>query len=337
MKNINTFKKIIFAVLATSTIVSCERNSTYEDAKPSIANIAVSNPNFSTLEAAAVAGGVVGVLSNANAGDPSGNFTVFAPTNAAFDKLGLNSETLGVLNPTFLTNTLLYHVSNGDLMSGSFTATSPSALGGITRRFIEKNGDKYINGSKIIATNIAAANGTVHAIDKVMIATGADIVDSALAVQSGGVFVKPELTYLVEAVVYAGLAGPDSPLRTAPSLTVFAPTDAAFIKLSEALVAAGILPTKFTRKEDVRNLPVEVITAVLTNHVIGGGKFTPEMMSGANNAFGGQILTIGAFVNGVLTIKGANADFPAANMVIPDISAKNGVIHIVDSVIMPTL
>lgn len=335
MKNINTFKKIIFAILAASTIVSCERNSTYEDAKPSIANIAVSNPNFSTLEAAAVAGGVVGVLSNANAGDPSGNFTVFAPTNAAFDKLGLNPETLGVLNPTFLTNTLLYHVSNGDLLSGSFTATSSSALGGITRRFIERSGEKYINGSKIIATNIAAANGTVHAIDKVMIATGADIVDSALAVQSGGVFVKPELTYLVEAVVYAGLAGPDSPLRTAPSLTVFAPTDQAFINLSVALAGLGV--TKFTKPSDLRQLSVAQVTAVLTNHVIGGGKFTPEMMSGANNAFGGQILTIGAFVNGVLTIKGANADFPAANMVIPDISAKNGVIHIVDSVIMPTL
>jgi uncharacterized surface protein with fasciclin (FAS1) repeats len=332
-KNINTFKKIILVAIATSTIVSCERNSTYENTKPSIANIAVTNSAFSTLEAAAVLGGVAGVLSNPNPGDASGNYTVFAPTNDAFAKLGLNPDTLGALNPTFLTNTLLYHVSNGDLMSGSFLPATPtaSALGGLTRRFIEKNGEKYINGSKIVITNVSAANGTVHAIDKVMIATGADIVDSALAVQSGGVFVKPELTYLVEAVVYAGLAGPTSPLRTAPSLTVFAPTDQAFINLGKALNLT------FTKPSDLRQLTIAQVTAVLTNHVIGGGKFTPEMTFGANSAFGGQTLTIGEFVNGVVTIKGANTDFPAANMVIPDIQAKNGVIHIVDSVIMPTL
>lgn len=334
MKNINTFKKIVLVAIATSTIISCEKNSTYEDTKPSIAKIAVTNSAFSTLEAAAVLGGVAVVLSNPNPGDVSGHYTVFAPTNDAFAKLGLNPDTLGALNGTFLTNTLLYHVSNGDLMSGSFLPSTPtaSALGGITRRFIEKNGEKYINGSKIVITNVGAANGTVNAIDKVMIATGADIVDSALAVQSGGVFVKPELTYLVEAVVYAGLAGSDSPLRTAPSLTVFAPTDQAFINLS---VALGL--PKFTKPSDLRQLTIAQVTAVLTNHVIGGGKFTPEMTSGANTAFGGQTLTIGEFVNGVVTIKGANTAFPAASMVIPDIQAKNGVIHIVDSVIMPNL
>ncbi len=330
MKNINTFKKIIFAILAASTIVSCERNSTYEDAKPSIANIAVSNPNFSTLEAAAVAGGVVGVLSNANAGDPSGNFTVFAPTNAAFDKLGLNPETLGVLNPTFLTNTLLYHVSNGDLMSGSFTATSPSALGGITRRFIEKNGDKYINGSKIIATNIAAANGTVHAIDKVMIATGADIVQSALAVQDGKVFVKPELTYLVQAVLHASPLADGTTIATAlstlPSLTVFAPTDAAFIELLK------VFNLPFANATDVKRLDPDTVRAVLLNHVIGGGKFTSEFNAGANAALGGT-LTLGEYMNGVLSVKGPTATIPA-NIVIPDIQAKNGVIHIIDKVLL---
>ena len=335
MKNTFTLKKIFLAILTFVIIISCERNSSYENSKPSIANIAVTNPDFSTLESAAVLGGVAGVLSNLNPGDASGKYTVFAPTNAAFDRLGLNPETLGTLNPTFLKNTLLYHVSNGDLLSGAFTGQTPSAFAGISRRFIDKNGAKYINGSKIIITNVSAANGTVHGLDKVMLATGADIVDSALAVQSGGVFVKPELTYLVEAVVYAGLAGPTSPLRTAPSLTVFAPTDQAFINLSIALSGLGI--TKFTKPSDLRQLSVAQVTAVLTNHVIGGGKFTPEFTSGANAAFGGQTLTIGEFNNGTVTVKGANTGFPAANMVIPDIQAKNGVIHIVDAVIMPTL
>ncbi len=332
MKNINTFKKIVLAVIATSTIVSCERNSTYEDSKPSIANIAVSNANFSTLEAAAVAGGVAGVLSNPNPGDPSGSYTVFAPTNAAFDKLGLNPETLGVLNPTFLTNTLLYHVSNGDLMSGSFLPATPSAsaLGGITRKFIDRNGDKYINGSKIIATNISAANGTVHAIDKVMIATGGNIVESALAVQSGSVFVKPELTYLVQAVLHASPLADGTPIATAlstlPSLTVFAPTDAAFIELLKALN----LP--FANATDVKLINPDTVRAVLLNHVIGGGKFTSELNAGANTALGGT-LTLGEYMNGILSVKGPTATM-SANMVIPDIQATNGVIHIIDKVLL---
>jgi uncharacterized surface protein with fasciclin (FAS1) repeats len=57
--------------------------------------------------------------------------------------------------------------------------TSGSALQGLTRRFISRGSDKYINGSKIVITDVSASNGTVHAIDKVMLATGANIVASA--------------------------------------------------------------------------------------------------------------------------------------------------------------
>jgi hypothetical protein len=67
-------------------------------------------------------------------------------------------------------------------------AETGSALSGITRRFIARGNDLYINGSKIVITNVAASNGTVHAIDKVMLATGANIVASAQAVAGGGVF-----------------------------------------------------------------------------------------------------------------------------------------------------
>ena len=170
---------------------------------------------------------------------------LFAPTNDAFGRLGLTENNLSVLNPTFLTNTLLYHVSNGDLLNGNFSAPSGSALLGLTRRFVSRGNDKFINGSKIIATDISAANGTVHAIDKVMIATGGNIVESALAVQSGGVFVQPDLTYLVAAVVYAGLV----PTLADPmaNYTVFAPNDVAFIKLFKALGIANPKPSEIGR------------------------------------------------------------------------------------------
>ena len=196
----------IVAIAASVLFSSCDND--YEKELPTIAGIAVESPNFSTLEGAAILGGVAVTLSNKNANDPNGNFTVFAPTNAAFAKLGLTDEgSLNALQGSFLTNTLLYHVSNGNLPSGAITAggASLSAIG-VQRRFIVRGNDKYINGSKIVATDVAASNGTVHAIDKVMIATGVDIVQSALLLNDKKVFKTAELTFLVQAVVSSGLA-----------------------------------------------------------------------------------------------------------------------------------
>ena len=86
-------KKTLFNlmnVLAMSLLVFASCNKT-DDIAPSIAAIAASNPAFSELEDAAIRGGVAGVLSNPNANDPQGKFTVFAPTNDAFARLGLNT------------------------------------------------------------------------------------------------------------------------------------------------------------------------------------------------------------------------------------------------------
>jgi uncharacterized surface protein with fasciclin (FAS1) repeats len=82
----------------------------YKDETPSIAGIAAVNPNFSTLEGAAFKGGVVGVLSNSNPNDPS-DYTVFAPTNDAFAKFLVD---VAWERCKIVSNTLLYHVSNGD-------------------------------------------------------------------------------------------------------------------------------------------------------------------------------------------------------------------------------
>jgi uncharacterized surface protein with fasciclin (FAS1) repeats len=298
---------------------------------PSIASIAVTNADFSTLEGAAVQGGVAVVLSNPNPGDPSGDYTVFAPNNAAFARLGLNTEgDLAVLNDAFLTSTLLYHVSNGNLEGGSIAAggTSGSALGP-SRRFVKRGDDLYINGSKILATDVKAENGTVHVIDKVLLATGADIVQSAIALTQSQVFVTPELTFLVEAVVYADLAGALTATPGGPSFTVFAPTDAAFRQLGVDLGVALNVPA------DIRKLPKETVAAVLLNHVIAdGGKFTSEMDGGAVKPLGGTDLNFGAFSNGTLSIKG-NGNITAAGMVIPDVLTTNGVVHVIDRVLLP--
>jgi len=333
MKNLYILKYAVMSIFMMSVLNSCETPSNYEDETPSITNIAVTNPDFSTLEAAAVTGGVAVTLSNSNPNDASGDYTVFAPTNDAFARLGLNPETLGVLQKPFLTNTLLYHVSNGNLAGSNISEgdTSISALG-IDRRFISRDGATYINGSQILATDVMASNGTVHVIDKVMIATGVDIVQSAIALQSADVFINPELSYLVEAVLYADLAGALTASSGSPSFTVFAPSDQAFIDLGAAL---GFT---FTEPADIRQLPADLVATVLLNHVVANdGQFTPELSQGTITPLGGDALTLGAFSNGTITVTGVGNGGEVANMIIPDIQTTNGVVHVIDRVLLPNL
>ncbi len=325
-------KKLNIALMVAGCLlcaISCQKEK--DDKAPSIAAIAVTNADFSTLESAAVQGGVAGVLSNANPNDPSGDYTVFAPNNAAFTRLNLNNgDDLQVLNDAFLTNTLLYHVSNGNLRGTDIAAgnNSTSALGPI-RRFVTRGNERFINGSKILATDIAADNGTVHVIDKVLLATGVDIVQSALALRDAKVFNAPELTFLVEAVLYADLAGALTASEGSPSFTVFAPSDAAFRQLGKDL---GV---SLEKAADIRKLPKDVVTAVLLNHVIAnGGKFSSEMNAGPLTPLGAVNLELGNYSNGVLTIKG-KSNSTAANMIIPDVLTTNGVVHVIDRVLLP--
>jgi uncharacterized surface protein with fasciclin (FAS1) repeats len=333
MKNIFPLKAGALA-LGLLLMGGCEKN---KETDPSITNIAVTNPNFQTLEDAAIRGDVAILLGNKNADPQSqGNFTVFAPTNAAFARLGLNSaQDLTALQQPFLRNTLFYHVFSGTLPGTALTggSTSPSALG-LTRRIIRRaDGTLYVNGSKILDTDVKASNGLIHSIDKVLLATGADVLNSALALQSSAVFVKPELTFLVEAVVYCNLQGALTATPGSPQLTVFAPTDQAFKDLGV------ILGTPLNVPADIRKLPVATVTAVLLNHVIiggaQGGKFTPELPENATIVLSSvtSTLTFGPFTNGALTVKGSGNTTPA-NMVIPDVQCTNGVVHVIDRVLL---
>ena len=310
------------------SLSSCDKK---EEVDPTIANIAVSNPDFQVLEDAAIRGDVAGILSNKNPNDLSkeGNYTVFAPNNAAFSRLGLNSasDLLGLQQP-FLKNTLLYHVANGTIAGSDLKvgATSVSALGP-QRRIVRRGNDLYVNGSRILAADVKAANGTIHVIDKVLLATNGTVVESALALQTSKVFTSPELTFLVEAVLYCDLAGV---LSTTPNLTVFAPTDQAFKNLGVELGVPLNVPA------DIRKLPKDVVTAVLATHVLtDGARFTPEFADNSTvSSFGGAPLQLGTFANGVITVKGPK-NTASANMLIPDVQATNGIVHVIDRVLRP--
>ena len=332
MNNFSLNRALALA-LSLLLLTGCAKN---KEVDPSITNIAVTNPDFQMLEDAAIRGDVAVLLGNANA-DPSsgGNFTVFAPNNDAFARLGLRSAAdLTALQQPFLRATLLYHVFSGSLAGIALTpgSTSPSALPTrLTRRIIVRaDGTKYVNGSKILGTDLRAANGLIHPIDKVLLATGANIVESAVALSSGQVFVKPELTFLVAAVLRCNLQGL---LSQSGPYTVFAPTDQAFRDAGIPSIAA------------INQMDVTALTNILANHVLVnsanptgpqlGNRFTPELPDGTVvTAFGGRPLTLGAFANGLLTVKGAGSATPSS-MVIPDVQCTNGVVHVIDRVLLP--
>ena len=325
--------------LSMLAVGSCAKN---KDVEPSITNIAVTVPDFQLLEDAAIRGGVAVTLGNKNPGDPNGNYTVFAPNNAAFNRLGIREAVdFTALQPGFLTNTLLYHVYSGSLEGGALTSGSSSA-GAFTvpatsttpaitptRRIIRRaDGSLYVNGSKILGTDVKAANGLIHPIDKVLIATGGNVVQSAQALQMAQVFANPELTLLVAAVVKCNLA---ADLSAPGPYTVFAPTDQAFKDAGIASVDA------------INNMSASQVTGlrnILLNHVLAGAnanKFTPELPeSSAVTALGGGSLQLGVFTNGVLTVRGrGNSANSPANMVIPDVQCTNGVVHVIDKVLLP--
>lgn len=320
--------KIGAVALAWGLLGGCAKNSAVD---PSITNIAVTDPDFQTLEDAAVRGDVAVLLGNRNPDDPDGNYTVFAPTNAAFARLGLNSaRDLTALQPSFLRSTLLYAVFSGSLPGSALTAgqVSPSALGGLTRRIVVRaDGSRYVNGSKILGTDVRAANGLIHPIDKVLLATGGNVVESAQALSTGQVFVEPELTFLVAAVVRCNLQG----LLAQPGpYTVFAPTDQAFRDAGIPSIAA------------INAMDVPTLTRILATHVLVnsgtaqlGNKFTSELPENtAVTALSGRPLQLGAFTDGVLTVQGPGNPAPA-NLVIPDVQCTNGVVHVTDRVLLP--
>lgn len=326
------YTKLLFAFTASSLFVANSCVKDLESAIPSIANLVVTNPDFSTLEDAAIQCNLVYVLSNSNPGHPSGDFTVFAPNNKAFARLKLfdSDDLTTALQTSFLTNTVLYHVSNGNL-SGSDVAAggiSASAIA-LNRRFVMVGQDRFVNGSKILATDITAENGTVHVIDKVLLATGVDIVQSALALRDTQVFKTSELTFLVEAVLYAELADALTSSPGSPSFTVFAPTDAAFRQLGEDLGMPMNAPV------DIRQLPKDVVTAVLLHHVVAdGGKFTSELNETSVTPLSGPEISIAKFSNGDLVLRG-KGNSTSAKTVIPDIQVTNGVVHLIDRVLLP--
>ncbi len=155
---------------STSTTVAAVADSTPAAAGDIVA-VASSNPDFSTLVAAVAAAGLVETLQGA------GPFTVFAPTNEAFAALpaGLVDKLLLPENKAVLVQILTYHVVSGKVMAADVTAGDVPTVEGSNIAVTVDGGVKLNGSSNVIATDVAASNGVIHAIDAVLLPPGLDV------------------------------------------------------------------------------------------------------------------------------------------------------------------
>jgi uncharacterized surface protein with fasciclin (FAS1) repeats len=153
---------LLFALLFGAVVLP--QAASAQSKPPTIVEIAAGNPNFTTLVAAVQAAGLVDVLNGKR------QFTVFAPTNDAFAKLGLNAGNVGSLPKDQLTNILLYHVAPGERFASDVVSAKQIRM--MNKQFtkVTVNGDgAFINNARIIATDIDASNGVIHVIDTVLL------------------------------------------------------------------------------------------------------------------------------------------------------------------------
>jgi uncharacterized surface protein with fasciclin (FAS1) repeats len=305
---------VLMLVLAVTFVFADNHEST-------IVDIAVGSEDFETLTAAVVAAGLDDALSG-------GNWTVFAPTDAAFAKLGLDESNIATaFSKAELTDILLYHVMTTAVSSEEAKASQGDIImaNGKVAGLKYFDGSLYLNDdSKVVTADVLASNGVIHVVDTVILppwprtedaphgeiggsttAAGNTIVD--IAVNDG------RFDTLVAAVVATDLAGALSD----GSWTVFAPTDNAFAKLGldETNVASV-----FTKAE---------LTDILLYHVL-----TAPVSSEEAKASQGDIIMANGHIAGLKYFDGSLYVNDDSKVIIQDINADNGVIHVVDTVIL---
>ena len=272
-----------------------------------VVDIVVNSDVHNLLEAAVITADLAGTLSG------EGPFTVFAPTDDAFlalaGALGATAEDLLALPE--LTDILLYHVVGGtalstDLSDGQMVTTLNGADVTVT---INDQG-VFINDAQVIVADIVADNGVVHVIDAVLIPPTPEPSNTVV-----DIVVNSDVHNLLEAaVITADLAGT---LSGEGPFTVFAPTDDAFLALAGALGATA---------EDLLALPE--LTDILLYHVVGGTALSTDLSDG-------QMVTTLNGADVTVTINDQGVFINDAQVIVADIVADNGVVHVIDAVLIP--
>lgn len=298
----------LFAAFAFAFTTACEDK---EDDAKTITQTVIDGADFTLLEAAVVRAGLADALSK-------GSLTVFAPTDAAFRAAGFAD--VNAINNTpvaTLQAVLQYHVIGSKVTAGAIASGDNQVTKMLSNvdAFITKNaGGVSINGAQVTQADINASNGVIHVINAVILPPSSNIVAIASA--------NTNLSYLVAAVTRAG-SGVLNALNAAGPLTVFAPTNAAF-------QAAG-----FPTIASIQAADPATLANILTYHVVAARAFSTNLTNGAelSTAQGGKakVNISGSGVSVLGKGNGANA----SNVILANILATNGVVHVIDRVLLP--
>ena len=268
-------------------------------------DIIAMSPDHTYLEAALIQEGLDVALQNNAA-----TLTVFAPTDAAFDNLAaaLNTDIAGLLALPTLSDILTYHVLGIEVPSSAVTnglVAQPLSQTNTLKLTVTSAGGVFVNQAQVTAVDLSAGNGVVHVL-------GAVVLPIETAVD---VAIDNNFTSLTAAVIKAELI----PALTNPlaELTVFAPTNQAFDDLAAALGTdiAGVLANP-------------QLAEILLYHVVGGTVLSTDLVNGSVPTLNGQTvmvdLTAGVMIN-------------SANVITADLTTDNGVVHVIDAVLVPDL
>ncbi|KAI8916875.1 FAS1 domain-containing protein [Entophlyctis helioformis] len=279
--------------------------------------IAAGNKDFSTL--VSLAAKYPGIVSVLNGTTP---ITVFAPTNAAFTKLSTESPALfkTVTEDAKLLETVLtYHVLAGTVFDPTKAAARnfvKTAQGSTLRADVAKEGVTlaFGLGTSKVAASAPASNGVVHIVDTVLTPPGSA---SSTAVAAG-------LTSLAAALTKVDFISTVDGLK---DVTIFAPTNKAFDDLNA-----------FAAKNNL-TITDSILSAVLNYHIVKGTVYSTDVVKAkaakATTAYNGASVDVA--LNGTdVTVKGAGNTTPA-KVVVADVLVAGGVVHVVDTVILPDL
>ena len=311
---------IAYAIILFTAInlTACEKSEADEPMLPSPSSTTITSQvstsaSLTLLKSAVVKAGLASTL------DGAGPYTVFAPTDDAFIASGITSSVINSLSADKLKSILLYHVLASKILSTGVPA-GPNA------KVVTASGDSFfvtnnlngvfVNGLKVTTADLPASNGVIHTLGKVLMPPAGNIVDVAAA--------DTTFSFLVAAVLRAskGSTNVAAVLSGNTPLTVFAPTNNAFR-------AAG-----FATIDAINAVDPNTLTTILTYHVVAGRVFSSDLVNAAqpSTVNGGKVIV--SLSSNSAAIKG-NSNPSASNIAVTNIMASNGVIHVIDQVLLP--
>lgn len=313
----NCFKLFMSLSMVALLAVGCsdDDDDTLPVQEDSIVTIASKTPQFSILATAiAEYPDLVSTLGGA------GTFTVFAPTNSAFEAAGITEDNVGDVRNLDLI--LTYHVLGSVVTSTQLSSGSVATVNGESVTIDASN--LTVNGISIVEPfDVEASNGVIHAINGVLIPENSVIPTLTAAATEAG------LTTLLDAVT--AIDGLATTLESSEAITVFAPSNDAF---GAALTAFGVdnLDDLVTELGGIDNLG-----AVLGFHVVPAAAFAADLEEGDQmlpTLNGDEMLTVNRTGDAVTVTDAAGNTY---DVIAADVEIANGVVHVIDGVLLPAL